>query len=580
MYMPCRYESCYYPCNNPYSLIRKALLGPDLEYYTGIKAALVISTIPSTELILADEGQKCRSLLLPRAYDSRDIVSDLWLPRLTPAHSLPPLTTTEVAKLELIASLCAQHIGIINTCGDYIISRINKGETIEYILSPDFCALWVKFLRERLLGRYGDCILTDRQMHSLLFSREIEVNSSDSDMLHLLRMPYFTNTIEYDALMSSSSDSSSKKYIIPESAVIIMTTALLLRTSYDFDISYKEPILSLFNLCVDLPPSGSGDRGAQGVSEDTQGMSEGTQGVSEGAQGVSEGAQGVSEGAQGVSEGAQGVFEGAQGVSEGAQGVSEGAQGVFEGAQSVSPRQSLLQGIIYNILKAKLLCDMRCNDIPTTIADFLNLPSNKLPQTLGMSVFRDVHRLDKLLPKKAYNGLEVVHIPRYVDDPIGFCNILTDQTYVPTALIPYIILLPPLDTSKDKINFDFILTCYTGPNQPPYILFIGTESKSITQEERMTSFLPPWWLQYTRTTVILSEVCEPTNGMTRVTNTGLIQYLIQNKWLYVYMSTDTSYTKPLTFQRNCLVLGPSEVERFMGPFIEVYKAVLRYNSVS
>ena len=63
-----------------------------------------------------------------------------------------------------------------------------------------------------------------------------------------------------------------------------------------------------------------------------------------------------------------------------------------------------------------------------------------------------------------------------------------------------------------------------------------------------------------------------------VAATGLLGHIRAGKLMHIHLSSDPQYTQPTVAADNCLVLGPTQVDKLMGPFREVYKAALRYVS--
>ena len=51
---------------------------------------------------------------------------------------------------------------------------------------------------------------------------------------------------------------------------------------------------------------------------------------------------------------------------------------------------------------------------------------------------------------------------------------------------------------------------------------------------------------------------------------GLLKQIRKGDFVYIYMSTNSVYDLPFAVG-HCLVLGPNEVNRFLGPYREMYK---------
>ena len=51
---------------------------------------------------------------------------------------------------------------------------------------------------------------------------------------------------------------------------------------------------------------------------------------------------------------------------------------------------------------------------------------------------------------------------------------------------------------------------------------------------------------------------------------GLLKQIRKGDFVYIHMSTNSVYDLPFAVG-NCLVLGPNEVNRFLGPYREMYK---------
>ena len=514
-------------------VVREALLGPDMLTYTGIKAALVMSALPNKKLVLTSPGQQSRSLVTPTVIDSAEVVLKSWLLRLNP--TLPPLPPTDIARLELIAATCAQRGELLRICGYHIFERINKGETIDSILSDNFLSKLASYHFRKFT--YQDTP-NNKQMHHILFQKPLQFdiyNNNDrnmnyEDVSRYLYCSYFTNTIN---------SLSPESVIIPDASVIIMTFVVnRTNTGTNFDrdrsytICYKEPLVNIFNYCLNPNSAIDASTGEEGQS--------GT---------------------------------------------------------------GLLQGIVVNIIKAKLSCDLRCIDVPTTIADLLSLPhydSNSIEDAdvskMYMLSFIHTYKLQSLLPKKVefpntdYRkpwcepppqvDYVLVTLPRYEHNRKGFYKVLTEPNHLPTAYTPYVFLLPPesmSQTAGQGGTYDIVLVCYAGFDEPPHIVFLslGTTTQHATPHmlaDGKVSLIPQWVMQYRRTFAQLSVDNLP---VSKLPLTGLLKHIRDGKWLYVYMSSDPTHTQPIVVD-NCLVLSTVEVNRFMGPFREVYKTAVRY----
>ena len=522
-------------------VLREALLDPDMLTYTGIKTALVMTALPNYKLVLTSPGQQSRSLVTPTVIDSAEVVTKSWLLHLAPA--LPPLPPTDIARLELVAATCAQRAYLLRQCGDYIFERINKREGINTILSDNFLSSLASHHSNFQRYDYQDTP-SDIQMYHILFQKPLKCDISNINkpytnheyVSHYLYHSYFTNTID---------SVSPEATIIPDASVIIMTHAVnrsedeYEHNSMSYKICYKEPLVNIFNTCLN-PDSANAEGGG-----------------------------------------------------------------------------GLLQSIVSNIIKAKISCDLRCIDIPTTITDLLSLsPCNSSDEKAtdtgticnseSMVVsFMRTHRLQSHLPKRVkfpYPDYQapwcepppqvdytIVTLPRFEQDPEGYYKVMTDSNHLPTAYTPYIFLLPPVSESStsDSLRgsaYDMVLAVYAGYDEPPYIIFfsLGTTASTATtppmtetpyKQTGSGTALPQWVIHYRRTFAQLTRVNNlPASGLPL---TGLLKHIRDGKWLYVYMSSDPTHTKPIVID-NCLVLSAVEVSRFMGPFREVYKTAVRY----
>ena len=529
------YESSY-NCNvtgDLWGVVREAMLGSDMLTYTGLKTALVMSALPNKKLILTSPGQQSRSLVTPTVVDSAEVVSKSWLLRLDPA--LPPLTPTDIARLELVAATCAQRGELLRICGYYIFERINKGETIDSILSDNFLSQLASYHFRKFT--YQDTP-NNKQMHHILFQKPLQFdiynhtdrNMNYEDVSRYLYCSYLTNTIN---------SVSPESVIIPDASVIIMTFVVYRTntgTNFDRDrsytICYKEPLVNIFNYC--LSPN-------------------------------------------------------------------QASTGKVEGGGGGG---GLLQGIVLNIIKAKLSCDLRCIDIPTTIADLLSLQydSNSIEDAdvskMHMLSFIHTYRLQSLLPKRVEFSdtgyrkpwcepppqvdYALVTLPRYERNRKGFYKVLTDPSHLPSAYTPYVFLLPPVSESHTAGQvdgtYDMVLICYAGLDEPPHIIFLslGTTTQHMTphmQADGKVTLIPQWVMQYRRTFAQLTKV--DNLPVSKLPLSGLLKHIRDGKWMYVYMSSDPTHTRPIIID-NCLVLSAAEVSRFMGPFREVYKTAVRY----
>ena len=132
--------------------------------------------------------------------------------------------------------------------------------------------------------------------------------------------------------------------------------------------------------------------------------------------------------------------------------------------------------------------------------------------------------------------------------------------------------------------FDLVIACYAGPDEPPYIAFVSTgrapapvlaaTAEEVVPSESTSEHWPEWHISHNRTRTQLVDTALPS----RIVPTGLLGHIRAAKWMHIHLSSDPQYTQPTVVTDNCLVLGPTQVERLMGPFREVYKAALRYVS--
>ena len=502
----------------------KALTGPEIERYTGIKTALVITALPWFDVAYAGEGQKCRTLVTPAVLDSAEIVEHIWLPQLQQAyHPLPP---TGVARLELLAATCAQMVGTIHEVGDKLLEWLNKGESLESVLSGE---LMTRLDRRNTLWRHKCETPSHTIMHHLLYNRPITI---DSDVEYYLLKSYFTNTIEGGVVEGAS--------IVPDACVLVMAYVANItekygeyKGKYRERVCYRQPILSIFDCCRDPSLAYGGDGG-------------------------------------------------------------------------------LVQSIVSNVFKVKMLVDLYCVDVPTTLAGLFGLQGDSsvnmsTASSEALATFAGAHRLDSPLPKKRchkydpnpfssrYNDgkvcdghLVVVPLPSYDSGRRGFYEALANTSDLPTAATPYVILLPSTTTSGGGVTgdvsaYDLVIACYAGPDEPPYIVFISTgrapapaasdDAVAAPSESTIPSeSIPEWHIPHHCTRTQLADTALPS----RIFPTGLLGHIRAGKWMHIHLSSDPEYTQTTVVADNCLVLGPAQVEKLMGPFREVYKAALRY----
>ena len=505
-------------------VVVKALTGPDIERYTGIKTALVIAALPWLNATYAGEGQKCRSLVTPAFLDSTEIVEHIWLPQLQDTYR--PLPPTSVARLELLAATCAQMKGAITTVGDCIFGKwMNEGDSLESVLSSEFMS---RLIEDSDFRRHACKTPTNTEMHHLLYSRPISI---DEDVEHYLLKSFFTNTIAGGILEGTS--------IVPDACVLVMAYATTLDERCGIHrecVCYRKPVVSIFDCCRDPSLAYGGERG-------------------------------------------------------------------------------LVQSIISNVFKVKMLVDLYCVDVPTTLAGLFGLQEDS-STSVGMNnitasvtseafaTFARTYRLDSALPKKRcdpdpryiwynddeeYEGhLKVGALPSYGDDWAGFYKALANTSHLPTDETPYVILLPSTTTASggggtgEASAYDLVIACFAGPDDPPHIAFISTSRASVpaaTAEvegpsESKSESVPEWHTSYHRTRTQLVDTALPIS----IAPTGLLEHIRADKWMHIHLSSDPQYTQPTVVADKCLVLGPAQVDSLMGPFREVYKAALRYVS--
>ena len=506
-------------------VVVKALTGPDIERYTGIKTALVIAALPWFDVAYAGEGQVCRSLVTPAVLDCAEIVEHIWLPQLQQAyHPFPP---SSVARLELLAATCAQMVGTVHGVGDGIFEWLNKGESIESVLSSE---LMSRLDQRNTLWRHKCETPSHTIMHHLLYNRPIAI---DNDVEQLLLQSYFTNTIEGGVVEGAN--------IVPDACVLVMAYVAGLKEKYGEykgkyreRVCYREPLVSIFDCCRD--PS-----------------------------------------------------------------LAYGGEG------------GLVQSIVSNVFKVKMLVDLYCVDVPTTLAGLFGLQGDSsvnmsTASSEALATFAGAHRLDSPLPKKrchkydpnpfpsryndgkVYDGhLAMVPLPSYDSDRRGFYEALANTSHLPSDETPYVILLPSNTTTscgggmEDVSAYDLVIAFYAGPDDPPHIVFISTDrafAPAATAEEvaapsestTPSESIPEWHIPHHHTRTLLENTALPS----RIAPTDLLGQIRAGKWMHIHLSSDPQYTQPTVVADNCLVLGPAQVNRLMGPFREVYKAALRY----
>ena len=507
----------------------KALTGPDIERYTGIKTALVITALPWLNVAYAGEGQKCRSLVTPAVLDSTEVVEHIWLPQLNGwyLHSFPPIS---VGRLELLAATCAQMVGTIQGVGDGIFEWLNKGESLESVLSSEFMS---RLDQRNTLWRHKCRTPPNTVMHHLLYNRPIVI---DKDVRQLLLQSYFTNTIEGGVVEGTS--------IVPDACVLVMAYVASLKKEhgqhkgkYRERVCYRAPIISIFECCRDPSLANGG----------------------------------------------------------------------------------LVQSIVSNVFKVKMLVDLYCIDVPTTLAGLFGLQgdsSTSVGKTAtsnsvaseAFAIFARTHRLDSPLPKKSvraydpqssgyrnYNDGEVYEghlimapLPSYEDDLTGFFQVLASTSHLPSDATPYVILLPSTTTTSVSTGqasaYDLVIACHAGPDEPPHVAFISTgrapapvpaaTSEEVVPSESTSESVSEWHIFHHRTRNQLEDTLLPSG----IAPTGLLGHIRAGKWMHIHLSSDPQYTQPTVVADNCLILGPAQVDRLTGPFREVYKAALRYVS--
>ena len=231
----------------------------------------------------------------------------------------------------------------------------------------------------------------------------------------------------------------------------------------------------------------------------------------------------------------------------------------------------LLECIVLNLFKAKVTCVMMSSDQPAILADLLCLPSHA--QASPLAALRWKYTLDVPLPVVVSGNFNEVELPSAYDDLKGFCATLANPNNLPTASVPYMFFVPS-KAKGNKNSHDLMVACYTGPDQPPMTIVIELKSAAVLNLNQPSKnaredlrYTPGGGFQYTRTKCHLESVGVPSG----VGNTGLLKHIRDGNWVYVYMSTHDNYENAFAVE-NCMLLGPSEVDRFMGPFREVYRA--------
>ena len=474
--------------SDPFAIIRHVFLGSDLQQYAGVKAALVMSSLTTTNLLHgADSGLEYRPLIMPDTLDSTEVVLKWWLPQLGPAvRESISASPRSIAVLRMFAALCAQSPRAAEICGHYLAGRLNAGVPLDAALVKDV----ISELPGRVNNQYALAFVPDLpRMHAYLFNEALPV---DNYVLAIIRRGIFTNTI------NTFRDTPS---IIPESSVIIMTTAIMNTLQAIDKAPYMQLIVDIFNSYCDLL-------------------------------------------------------------------TTKGAV-----------RADLLQRLVYNIFTAKLLCDMMSPDQPTTFTKLLCLPFSDTAASL--SSFRAKYRLDTPLPKHPFAGIKVVQLP---PDKQRYFDALADPDNVPSDICPYVIFAPPL-TKRAQAPYDMMIATYTGRDKRPHIAFFGIDPSSASVKrkkgsqakhqsgifETMPGFGERYKATYQQLMIDHLQYCTGSGG--------LLSHIHRLQWIYVYMSTSSRYVHSYAVD-NCLLLGPAEMNKFLGSFREVYEAAIQLSKAT
>ena len=224
---------------DPFAIIRHVFLGSDLQRYAGVEAALVMSSLTTTNLLHGtDSGHEYVPLLMPDTLDNTEIVWKWWLPQLDPlVRESIMASPRSLAVLRVFAAVCAQSPRAAEICGRYLASRLNAGIPLDAALLKEA----VSTLPGRVNYQYALAFVPDHShMHAYLFNEAIPV---DSYVSAIIRRGIFTNTI------NTFRDTPS---ILPDSSVIIMTTAIMKTLQAIEKAPYMQLIVDIFNNCCNL----------------------------------------------------------------------------------------------------------------------------------------------------------------------------------------------------------------------------------------------------------------------------------------------------------------------------------------
>ena len=239
--------------------------------------------------------------------------------------------------------------------------------------------------------------------------------------------------------------------------------------------------------------------------------------------------------------------------------------------------EAVLKGIMKYAFKVKLVCD---SSYPAGELSFPDLLCIKGELGSADIVFQHKYRLNLALPK----GPEIreVLLPSYEEDKRGFYKVLTDPANLPSAIIPYVFF-----NSDGGNAFDFVIAAYTGEGSLPLVLLIDYKSAKhkdstagaevvVDDSRKGLEHMPQHGARYSATRQLLmddslSDDIDASTGLLRQIRQDGTGHTGKESWVYVYMSTDTYYTEPFAVG-NCLLLGPSQVNAFLGPFQGIYEA--------
>ena len=230
----------------------------------------------------------------------------------------------------------------------------------------------------------------------------------------------------------------------------------------------------------------------------------------------------------------------------------------------------LLENIVINTFKAKLICDATCPDSTTTFSKLLCVQGkrdvNRAPQ---LAILQST--LPKIPPESEFE--EDVLLPSYnAGKQLQFYQALSNDKNMPTKKQPYTFF--KADKTEQKANsFDFLFAAYTGEDSPPLIMFVECKSADVKDPSNKTlegdlslEHMPESGIQYNRTCTQLMEALPK-----GISETGLLRFIREWSWVYVYMVTHEKYTEPIV-HNNCLLLGPEQVRSFMSQFQNMYEA--------